>query len=291
MKYIRFSEFYNQPKLLLTLFLLYNPIIFMSEKLKYRDYPEIVATQQWLEEFIIGKGICPPLAWYAKKNTFKDGTIDWSGFSRHLEINSYYNIKIADGRELTGKVSKDYLGFLDRARKGEAVSGAIYILPDFRSNRHYDEFMKRVKIESAERLSGTEDGTDLMEDALRQAQRIRGEDYSELILMAGGSESDRRFVASQFVEGLFNMVYFYGKRIERQQYKDFAATRGPVERQQVLSRAPYYLIQVVNALEDRSHMPAINRPRLYQKNTNMAVDTNLKQHDKRMSQIRKGEIG
>ncbi len=245
--------------------------------------------RRWIEEDIVDKKLCPPLVRVMYENRTAEGKYDWNALEKFIAIQSYVHLT-AQSEQLVQAVAGDYVRFLVEATQGSSLLTSVFVLPNFKSNHDYDTFMEKVKSESVVKLIAEEGHATLRNartkiDAMygRSLQDKQRADRMEQLLHAGFE--GQYLAASLLIENSFNPVYFYGQDLSNKDIAEIPEDRGRRARQKILSRAPYYLMQVVNVLQ-RPELDVSNKSTLYQRNTDYAMRTNPVAYGKRMNRLR-----
>lgn len=259
----------------------------MSEILKHNPtQPEVKAIRSWLEQEIVGKGICPPLVRLFQHYRDSDGTVSWDQLSGVVDIESYFRLSPYKPDLLLHKVSDSYLRFITEATQGNGPLTKIFILPEFRTNPDYDKFVDDMKKTAFARLVLSPDGQTIARSAFRQsaeAQRISQTIVARILNSGRDGEIQ---AAANVIEGTFRPAIFYGKTITDKDISDLPDTRGPKERYKMLSRAPYYVIQVANSIGGMDLSGNLNRQRIYSRNTRLASETDIMDYEIKMRRFR-----
>lgn len=254
-----------------------------------RTSPDIKAIQtirQWLEEEIAGQGICPPLVKLFQQHRTADGSLDWSGnLANEVEMISFVTFK-PNGRELLAQVTGSYVRMIVDAVNGHGPLTQVLILPDFRRNPDYDEFITQMKRNTLAQLVTTAWGVDTTRRGFIKAMDNRGQPRRTTYQVLDNGIDGLVQAAANLVEGAFGPVFFYGQEVTNRDIADFSGERGPKDRQKVLSRAPYYLAQSVNILRSSEIIGNLDRQKLYRRNSDLARETNLKNHENLMRRLR-----
>jgi hypothetical protein len=241
--------------------------------------PEVVSMRAWIEQEIIGKVICPPLAGLAQRYR-GEGKLDWDKLSKDVEILSFFQLS---GDKLSTSMINVFNNFLREAPRGTHPMSTLVILPDFPTNDDYDIELDKMRYETKKWIAFSDEGPALgREIVLRYArQRNSPRENVKQLLHAGPAA-----IANEIVDGMFLPVNFYGKRITNQDLVTFPDVRGPVERYQILSRAPYYAFQLINPLLSFDLDAGIDRQRVEERNTRLASRTNAGRYESIMNTLR-----
>lgn len=248
--------------------------------------PEILSTQRWMEEFVAGKGICPPLVKVMQRYRDEEsGMVDWDRLSEKIEISSYHHLDPSNPHLLT-LASLSYLRFITDAANGTAPLSTVVILPDFSTNAAYDEFLAAMKWRSVAMLSATPETRRTAISLFLKASEQRGtRRQAEAVLRREGSPAEA-FVIGNLVDQAYRPIPFYGKELSSDDLIGFSEERGSIERQKFLSRGPYYMFQVVNMVDGFDLSRNLDRPRLYRRNNAMAFQTDARELNTEMGQFR-----
>jgi hypothetical protein len=252
----------------------------------YQILPEIASMQDWITQEVIDKGTCPPLVKLARVYKGEGGEIDWASMAKEVEITSYRQYTNSS-EILLGRVVTDYLQYISHMAKGTAPLTKVFVLPDFVSNPDYDAFMDDVKRTALETLLSTPEGVEISREAFQKIAQLRNLPKDQVGALLNGGKVEQTVIGINVVEGVANPVYFYGNRLTDRDIADFSDTRGPRDRQRMLSRAPYYAFQVVNTLRSPEISANLNRPGLHARNTRLALKTDLNQYEGVMRRLRK----
>jgi hypothetical protein len=173
--------------------------------------------------------------------------------------------------------------------QGEKIFSFILVLPKFKRNQDYDTFVGEVKRIVIANLLLTPDLKAIAVSLMRKGCRARKIPSKEIELLVDLAKSDPGLFAQRIVEGILGIVYFYGQELSAQDLRGMESDRGPVERQKFLSRAPYYLIQVVNSLLVNELASGLNRQKLFAANTQRAEEFTPAQLDAKMREFKNAE--
>ncbi len=249
---------------------------------------EITRTRRWIEEDVIKKGTCPPLIAVAKELRDGHGQIDWAALSQYVEIVSYHSVPV-DSPSLRVNVTNDYLRYIEHATyDSDAPLTKIFILPDFRTNRDYDTFIADLQVAAFLRLTTTQKGQQLAEAAfLRTAQGSPDQDMVREIM----ASEDKTFrIAHNVLVTMFKPVNFYGKKLSDKDLEGLETDRGHLQREKVLSRAPYYLAQIPNIAGSAPITNRFNATTVFRHNTELAITTPLHRHEAAIRRFRRGDF-
>lgn len=243
----------------------------------------IGSIQRWMEEEIIGKGICVPLV-KAAQNYTVDRKIDWTRFSEEVVIEDATH-KSPDSEELLLDVSKIYLDFIHCVVASNAPLVRNVVLPDFSNNSDFDLFLKRVRENAFEELTSSEEGQDFALQAFLKlaSKNHTPEDEVRAVCRKGPTS------VAQVIERSFNTINFYGRRVTDKDLSDLPGDRdprNPVDRYKMLGRAPYYLMQVINPIRGYEPKVSLDAPAMRRRNTALAARTNLDEYEERMADYR-----
>jgi hypothetical protein len=248
--------------------------------------PEVLNMRRWIEQVVISKGICPPLVKLANGYKDEQGVINWNGLSREVDIVSHIGEK-PYGDVLEQKVGVGYRQFIENATQGNAPLTKIFVLPDFDKDRDCLAFMVRIANNSLKTFLSSESGQAVMVSAFTRLSETAGydRDFISDILRNGAYNINQ--AANDVIFGCFNPVPFFGQEISDSLIQDFTSERrGPRERAKILSRAPYYGMQVVNTLRSKPLVGNLNQQKLYKRNTGIALKTDLQEYESLMRQFR-----
>lgn len=244
---------------------------------------EVATTRRWIEEFVIGKAVCPPLVYLARKHQLADGGVNWDAIKDKVQIESYFG-ENPSLLTLPEKVADSYYKFIKFCVGGGKILSKIFILPDFGSNRDYDTFVYKMKGIAIARL-GTVEGKKLVRSAVKQIGMQKGRTNGE-IKSATSTSLDMMLSTEQVTDVIFGPAYFYGRRVEFEDLANFSDKRGVRLRHRVLTRAPHYMIQMVNSLDKAGLDDRLDINKLNARNTKLALETNVDAHESRMAAFR-----
>jgi len=247
--------------------------------------PEVRATRRWIEQEIGGRGICPPLVRLLQDHRSENGSVHWDGLSREVDI-EYHTHLSPYTPNLLRRVSVSYVRFITEATQGEGPLTKIFILPDFESNSDYDKFVNDMKQTVLARLVLSQDGPAIARSAYQQYAEITNVPFATINRILNSGKPGVIEAAKIVVGGTFGPVYFYGKKVTNEDVSGFSVRKGPRDRYKVLSRAPYYMIQISNAIGGRDLIGTLNRQRLNARNTRLASETSIAGHERKMSEFR-----
>lgn len=245
---------------------------------------DVQVVQKWLEEEVAGRGICPPLLKLLQRYTSEAG-IDWQAVSSEVDIETFKS-QNPRNKQLVTTVAASYVRYIINCARENGPYTKVIILPDFKSNAEYDEFMLQVKFGAITILQSSQENILLMKSIYERVATARSADPQSIKRLID-NPALLLVLATQVVEGAFNPVYFYGKQIGVEDIQGFNGNRGPIERQKILARAPYYLLQVVNSLKSSELIGIMDRKKLHQHNTALALHDNVASHEEKMWGFRK----
>lgn len=230
-----------------------------------------VSIQRWLESEVMGRGLCPPLVKLAAGYRSDDGKLDWARLGALVRIEDH-SAHRPGTEQLLDVISGAYLDFMVDAMKGNAPYTHIFILPLFPSNTAFDAFMATVKAMALWSLTKDPDGREFAEHSWEHWVLGQGARDDEIAAIRARPDA-AQFIAKQVVEGLFNPIQFYGRRATDADFADVPDTRGPGIRYTILSRAPHYLVQVIDPIRGNALTGNLNRPAVHRRNTELALST------------------
>jgi hypothetical protein len=243
--------------------------------------PEIASIRAWIEQEVINRGTCPPLNVVAQKCGGNNG-VDWNRLSREVDIVSLFPLSDVD---LNRRATSEYLNFLNTTNQGTAPMTRIFVLPDFLTNDAYDFFIFSMKNNAKKWFITTKDGMETAREAVLKIAKARGIPGTSVREILTRSDAPVE-IANAIVDGFLMPTHFYGKNISRLDLTTFPVTRGPVERQQMLSRAPYYAFQLINPIRAANLSAHLNRQRLEEHNTEIALGVNMGRYGGVMNKLR-----
>ena len=256
----------------------------MIEALKNIGVPkEVQIARKWVETDIIGTAVCPPMVALAREHKSSGGGVDWGSMSKFVEISSYFS-KDPNSPKLVSAVAEEYYKFMRRCADGADALSHMFILPDFANNPRFDRFARDMVEDTRDRFR-TNDGKKVMRKIMIELGRRNGQSQAEVLQLVGGERGSELGIAVVINEA-FSPAYFYGHALSDVDIADMPNTRGVRHRQKALSRAPYFILQMVNTLGSDRLKQQLNRPRLHRRNTKFALDTDLPAHDRRMKRYR-----
>lgn len=246
---------------------------------------DIQVTQQWLDQDIVGRGICPPLVKLMQRYREANGPVNWEQLSSEVNIISFRKLDPTTSLEPIQTVAQEYVQFVTAAVRGTAPYTKIIILPDFKTNTLYDSFMKDLWTVSFLRLLSP-DFNSIAKAVLGRAPLSEGRSRSELLARLDGDSENRKLAVAQILEGVFRYIYFYGRKIQDQDIADTTLDRGLRSRYKILARAPFYMTQIINDLRSEDLVRNLNVSRVHQRNTELALREELARYEARMSRLR-----
>ncbi len=256
----------------------------MLEALKNIGVPkEVQIVRKWIETDIIGSAVCPPMVQLARQYPSADGGIDWTGMSKHVEISSHISMD-PESPKLVETVASQYYKFMAKSADGAGPLTRMFILPDFANNPRYDRFARDMVNATREKFR-TNDGNKLARKIMIQLGATQGVRKNQVLQTMTESLGMEGAIAVIIQEG-FNPAYFYGQAVSNRDVFDMPTTRGTTQRQKMLSRAPYYILQMVNTLASEPFKQRLNRERLHRRNTKLALATDLQDLEHRMRKYR-----
>jgi hypothetical protein len=245
-------------------------------------HPEIVGVQNWIENVIVRDGICPPVTKLMARYRDDQGQVDWTGLSSELHIASYMDQSPSDASTITN-VARDYFKFISGAVSGTSPYTKVFILPTFARNVDYDTFM--IKMTKDALLHSSRQVVKGVIEKIDDSRLVEGTTKEYLLKLLKGSNENQAYAAAQVILA-FRPVYFYGREVKDKDVADMSGERGSRQRYKILSAAPYYLFQVVNILKSADLLGNLNREKLREHNTNLALHTNPMGHQDRLRKIR-----
>lgn len=255
----------------------------MTENLQPpQTLPEVVSMRVWIEQEVIGKKTCPPLVKLAQDYRGMDRNLNWNALSQEVEIVSLLQLS---GDELLRTATASYLGCVKDVAREEGPLTKLFVLPDFPTNDAYDQFIYGMKEAAIHNLVYTQEGRETASVAFFKIanQRKLPRDEVKAVLTGGNKEVT---IASNIVDEFVMPIHFYGRKITKHDLVSFPGTRGEVERQQMLSRAPYYAFQVINIMRSGELERNLNRERVEAHNTQVALATDVVRYEGVMRKIR-----
>ena len=183
---------------------------------------KIEGIQKWLEEDIIARGICPPLVKLANGFRGEDKKIDWARLSEEVVIEDATHFA-PDSHELLSYVSRRYLDFIHHAVEGRAPLTHNIILPDFNVNEDLDILLKEVKENAFSAFTSTHAGREFAASAFLEvgSKHKTQESILYAVILAGAGS-----IAVELIEGAFNTINFYGRRVTNSDVSGFSGERG-----------------------------------------------------------------
>lgn len=251
--------------------------------------PEVQATRRWIEQEIGGRGICPPLVRLLQNHRNENGSVDWDRLSRKVDIDCYTHLNPYEP-DLLRRVSDSYLRFITEATQGEGPLTKIFILPDFESNSDYDKFVNDMKQTVLARLVLSQDGPAIARSAFQQYAEIKNVPLATINSILNSGKPGEIEAAKIVIKGTFGPVYFYGEKVTNEDVSGFSDTKGPRDRYKILSRAPFYMIQISNAIGGRDLIGNLDRKRLRARNTRLASETSMVDYESKMREFRSDAI-
>lgn len=244
----------------------------------------VIAVQQWMEKEIIGRGFCPPLIRLARGYRNDEGNIDWANLSKEVVIDDFTHLN-PDSNELLQTSGRVYTDFIYRSIEGTAPLTRVIIFPDFRDNPEFDSFLHDTKMIAFNVLTSTSEGRAFAKLAFTEIANVQ---KTPAHVVADVFRQGHEWVAVQVIEGSFNTINFYGRRVTDEDVEGFPDTEGSVDRYKVLARAPYYIMQVANALRGSQSeiAPSLYTPHLRKRNTTIALGINLDEYEEIMRNFR-----
>ncbi len=242
--------------------------------------PEIIHTRRWLEQEVIAKGTCPPLNRVVQSHRREDGSLDWDGMSE-IDITSFRHLPL-NSRSLRLGVAQHYLKFMQDSVTDKAPLTTIMVLSDFDTNRQYDQFVQELSMNALLAMYTNPTWAEVGKEAfVREAALldIPKDEVQEVL-------SQPMAISSNVVQDVFPPIPFFGQELTPSDISLFAQDRGPSERMKMLSRAPHYLIQVLNKFNTEPFIGSLNRDRLRKRNTDLALGTDLQKYQGVMRDLR-----
>ncbi len=256
----------------------------MLEVLKNLGVPkEVQIVRKWVETDIIGSAVCPPMVQLARQYPASDGGVDWSGMAKHVEITSHIAMD-PESPKLVDIVASQYYKFMGKSADGNGPLTRMFILPDFANNPRFDRFARDMVNATRDRFR-TNDGNKLARRIMIQLGATQGIGKNQVLQTINDRLGMEGAIAVIIQEG-FNPAYFYGQALSNRDVSDMPTTRGTTQRQKMLSRAPYYMLQMVNTLASEPFRQRLNRERLHRRNTRLALSTDLQELEERMRRYR-----
>ena len=244
---------------------------------------EVVVVRKWVETDIIGSAVCPPMVQLARQYPTADGGVDWSGMSKHVEISSHIK-ENPESPRLVDTVASQYFRFMAKSAEGNGPLTRMFILPDFANNPRFDRFARDMVNATRDKFR-TNDGNKLARKIMIQLGATQGVRKNQVLQTMTERLGMEGAIAVIIQEG-FNPAYFYGQALSERDVSDMPTTRGTTQRQKMLSRAPYYILQMVNTLASEPFKQRLNRERLHRRNTKLALSTDLQELEQRMRKYR-----
>ncbi len=256
----------------------------MLEVIKNLGVPhEVQVVRRWVESDIIGSAVCPPMVQLARQYPTADGGVDWNGMSKHIEISSHIK-ENSESPKLVETVASLYYKFMAKSADGNGPLTRMFILPDFASNPRFDRFARDMVNATRDKFR-TNDGNKLARKIMVQLGATQGIGKNQVLQTINDRLGMEGAIAVIIQEG-FNPAYFYGKALSDRDVSDMPTTRGNPQRQKMLSRAPYYMLQMVNTLASEPFKQRLNRERLHRRNTRLALSADLQELEHRMRKYR-----
>lgn len=243
-------------------------------------------TYRWAVETIAENRICPPLVKFLQDCRNPDGTLGWDKVKAEIHIDDFTQFQ-QDHPDLVPAVAGSVGTFMEMSYSPAGPLTKIFVLPDFRSNPEYDTFMSQVQ--SALILHYFDPSQHRNLDTLVRAAHQANPRITEHPIFAQemkGDQYQQLNVIQQVVSGMFRPVYFYGRDLSDADTVGFM-DRGPALRQKILSRAPFYMMQIVNPFKSPSYSSGIDREGLRKRNTAYAAQHRPKDLRREMDRYRK----
>lgn len=244
----------------------------------------VTVIQNWMEQEIIGKGLCPPLVKVAQEYRDSDGKLDWSRFSRVVVTQDLTHLD-PSSQELLIAVATPYLRFIMDSMAGTIPLAHNFILPDFETNDDFLAFKKYSQSAVVDELMSTQKGQIFSRVSVRKVAEGFGfsdESIRNRLRQRGGTFRAAKYL----VEDCFRGADFFGQELSDGDIVNFPDNRGPVERYKMLSRAPYYLLQLLNSPRTEALAAGLNRDRLHTRNTDIALGIDIDEYETVMQTLR-----
>ena len=241
-------------------------------------------TYKWMIEVVADENICPPLVNFLQSARNPDDTFNWDEIVAKLPVTDLRYLN-PDDQSSVSHVAGWVYDFMTTSYHSDAPISVVGILPDFRSNREYDEFMQAWKSNLVFHLMGASQRGDV--NRINRAAANAGlVNYQRMQELLNGDIDSQIMAAASMVNELFRPVYFYGKPLSDRDTIGFDSNpTGPSPRQKVVSRAPFHLMQIVNSFQGLQLSAGLDRNRLRSRNTQFAKGA--RGFDKRIDGYRK----
>lgn len=234
------------------------------------DTQPISITKQWIQDIVIGQALCPPLIKLVRERC--GDKLDWQILQQWINIHDLTGLGVGD--RLLHKSSEIELDFILNADQPNVPLTSMLILPQM-SNGDYDQFGLSLQRYSIPRvLREMDDRIRLSQIFVAATNAFGMEEKFENVpqYVALGDIDVTSGMIGAIFDNFFSPVYFYGNPILDQELVGMESPRGPVERQKYLSRAPYPILQFINPINAIYLTEGLNRPKLYARNTNLALE-------------------
>ena len=197
--------------------------------------PEL-GVRRWMAEYIAGQNICPPLA--SIVNRSGGNRVEWQEV---LPIISLHHLP-ATSPALIQQTGDLYQQFIHDTFTGiQDKSALTIILPDFKNNKAYDDFMGMMGAYWLEQsLTQLNERTvlDWVAKMQRSNRIVQGSlGYIVDSVLTGNY---REFLWDGLYNAVFRPIYFYGQHITKDEAQKMRSERGHWSRQRILSRAVKY---------------------------------------------------
>jgi hypothetical protein len=246
---------------------------------------EVAATRLWMEREIIDRGFCPPLSRLSKRHTKPDKTINWESMGSAVVIDSYLHEDPTD-IDLDDKITKKYIMNMWHSLTDTVPYTNLTILPQFSSNELFDKFVQKVLTQAKTVLMHDPAGQEMAELAYEKAKKETDLTFEDVSTLEG--ETRKEALANNVLDPIFAMQQLYGREITEEESVKFKSYRGPVQRERVIHRAPYYGILINNPYRAGDLTYSLNRPAVEKNNTRVILSMDIVNFNKRIDGYRDG---
>ncbi len=243
----------------------------------------ILSIQRWIEKDIIGQGICVPLVTLARDFKGEDGKIDWARFSTEIVIEDATDF-VPNTKRLSTRAYNWFMTYVEATVDGTAPMATNLICPDFRTNSDFDLLYKKILEGAYNRFTLDQTG---QEFAIRALLQLAARHRNNEPVIRGLVSGDPISKAHKLVKDGFLPSPFYGRRVQDVDVVGFPDDEGyPIERNKLLARAPFYLLQLTDPYKAYDLIANTNIDAMHRKNNRLAARTDYDDLEQVMADLR-----